>query len=816
MARRSSVISILITGDAKGLNKALGGAETKFGSFGAKATAAIGAATAAIGGLAAFSVREFAKFDQALNQSLAIMGDVSDALRTEMETAARDVAKTTTFSAEQAAESYFFLASAGLDAASSIAAMPQVARFAQAGMFDMALATDLLTDAQSALGLTVRDDAVANLENMARVSDVLVRANTLANASVQQFSESLTNKAAAALRALGKDVEEGVAVLAAFADQGVKGDYAGTQLAIVLRDLTTKGLQNADAFREAGVQVFDAAGEMRNLGAIVADLEGLLDGMSDATQKATLLQLGFSDKSLGAIQALLGMSDAIAGYETELRSASGFTDTVASKQLESFSAQVDLLKSNFLDIALGIGQRLEPALSAVVAFLQEKGPQIEAFVGNVVTGIETFLTNAREKGTEFKAAFDERFKQPIIDFKDSVLTAVENIGTKFDEVKSEAETFVTALTTPFREFNAEADATSLGQALGEAILTAFGELKRLSEPLMTKFKEFIASIDWFALGMEAVQYLVQFFTGLVVGFFGTDWYTPLLQSLRDNWQPVLIGIASIMFAPAKWAGALARALGRIPLLGRLLSWATTALNNLGGRIASGLKSWVWDPFAAAFGRVLNTAGPGLIARLAAFVRGIPAAFRAGFDDALLAVGQFFENLGIRVANALLPLKQRWTTLLDEIGLTIRSYIQTFREIGGNLVRGIWQGIRDMGSWLAGKFRNFIDDTVNGVKHALGIRSPSTVFADLGMNVGRGFAEGITASSRLVSAATAGLTHDATASVTFDRPEFGGLRADDRGQTIVNVTVTSADPQAVVEAIRRYTRRNGPLSASVTV
>jgi phage-related minor tail protein len=37
-----------------------------------------------------------------------------------------------------------------------------------------------------------------------------------------------------------------------------------------------------------------------------------------------------------------------------------------------------------------------------------------------------------------------------------------------------------------------------------------------------------------------------------------------------------------------------------------------------------------------------------------------------------------------------------------------------------------------------------------------------------------------------------------------------------GQTLINVTVTSADPQAVVEALRRYTRANGPLGSVVTV
>jgi TP901 family phage tail tape measure protein len=121
----------------------------KFGAFAAKSAAA---ATAAIGAIAVVSVKAFGDFDAALNKSISIMGNVSDTLRTEMSDAAREVAKATTFSAEEAAEAYFFLASAGLDAEASIAAMPQVAKFAQAGMFDMATATDLATDAQSALG----------------------------------------------------------------------------------------------------------------------------------------------------------------------------------------------------------------------------------------------------------------------------------------------------------------------------------------------------------------------------------------------------------------------------------------------------------------------------------------------------------------------------------------------------------------------------------------------------------------------------------------------------------------------------------------
>lgn len=358
-------------------NKGLQAAEQKLAGF-AKAAGKIAAgATAAVGAIGAVSVKAFADFDAELTKSLAIMGDVSEALRTDMSNAAREVARTTTFNANQAAESFFFLASAGLDATASIQAMPKVAQFAQAGMFDMALATDLLTDAQSALGLTIRDDAIKNMENMVRVSDVLVKANTLANASVEQFSTALTTKAGASLRAVGKDVEEGVAVLAAFADQGIKGELAGTQLSIVLRDLTTKAINNRGAFKAMGIEVFDSAGEMANLGDIIGDLETALGGMSDETQKATLLQLGFSDKSLGSLQALMGTSEAIKMYERELRNASGTTDEVANKQLQTFNAQLELLKSRVQDAGITIGEQLAPTILQLVEGL---GPAIDQAV----------------------------------------------------------------------------------------------------------------------------------------------------------------------------------------------------------------------------------------------------------------------------------------------------------------------------------------------------------------------------------------------------------------------------------------------------
>lgn len=375
-------VNIVSKFDAKGIKKAvsefkkLEGAGAK-GTFAlrtldgaAKQVAAVAMKAAA--GLAVFgglAVREFVKFDGAMNQSLAIMGDVSDAMKEKMSLAARQMAKETTFSAEEAAKSFFFLASAGLDAEQSLKALPLVAKFGQAGMFDMALATDLLTDAQSALGLTIRDNTIKNMEQMARVSDVLVRANTLANATVQQFSEALTNKAGAAMRAVNMDIETGVAVLAALADQGIKGAEAGTQFSIALRDLQSKAIENKAGFEAMGVSVFDADGKLQNMGDIVGNLEVLLAGASDETKKITLSQLGFADKSVSTILALLGTSDAIRKYEKELRSAGGFTETIADKQLESLQAQLKLAKNAIVDVAIQIGDRLSPMVQGVTDFV---------------------------------------------------------------------------------------------------------------------------------------------------------------------------------------------------------------------------------------------------------------------------------------------------------------------------------------------------------------------------------------------------------------------------------------------------------------
>ena len=392
------------------------------------------------------AVQEFTAFNDKMTQSLAIMNTTVEQQKA-MEESALSVSRETRISAEQSAEAFFFLASAGLDAEQSISALPQVAKFAQAGMFDMATATDLATDAQSALGLTV-DDAQQNLENLTRVTDVLVKANTLANSSVQQFSEALTNKAGSALKVANKGIEEGVAVLSAFADRGVKGAEAGEKLNQLLRDIPRATAKNAEEFAKLNLQMFDADGNLKNVADLIEELDTVLAPMSDELKASTLDQLGLNRGVADAVKILSGAGDEIRAYESALMQSGGTTEDVANKQMGSLKAQLDLMNNAFSELGILIGDIIAPALTALVEGVTKTVRKFTDFIGNqrelnkeMKENMEAVAGQSGLYGTELPRAYNiygtaiKETTDELVDHRTATEKAIE-IGTKYSDMNS--------------------------------------------------------------------------------------------------------------------------------------------------------------------------------------------------------------------------------------------------------------------------------------------------------------------------------------------------------------------------------------------
>jgi len=239
-----------------------------------------------------------------------------------------------------------------------------------AGAFDLAQGSDLLTVAQSALGMTSKDTH-QHMLGMLRVSDTLVKANTLANASVQQFSESLTNEAGAAIRQYNMDLEEGVAILATYADQGVKGNVAGSMMARLMRLLIRSINDNRGAFKKLNVDVDEFAATGKNVTGVIAGITKAVEGMGPAQKAAALESLGFEARVQQAILPLLGAEDAIRKYDKALRAAGGTTERVADKQMNSFLSQLKIVWNNVKGLSYDIGKVLAPYVREMGRWVRE-------------------------------------------------------------------------------------------------------------------------------------------------------------------------------------------------------------------------------------------------------------------------------------------------------------------------------------------------------------------------------------------------------------------------------------------------------------
>ncbi len=356
---------------ARGLKKAeamMDRTSKKMRSIGRTMSLYVTAPLALIGGA---SVKAFASFDDAMTQSLAIMGDVSAEMREEMEETAKTISSKSITSATQLAESYFFLASAGLTAEQSVVSLATVEKFAVAGRFDMALATDLLTDAQTALGLSSKDTAT-NLKNLIRISDVLVGANVLANTSVQQVAEALTSDAATAARGFGAELETVVAVLDAYGSAGKKAGQAGNLFGRATRLLTKAQRENSEEFERLGIRVInEATGEYNNFITIMNDMEDAFKDMTRPQRDAALETLGFAALAQKAITPLLGLGDAMKTYEERLLNMAGITKEVADKQLKSFLSQLKILLNNVKLVGIEIGLVLAPYILLLGGYVQK-------------------------------------------------------------------------------------------------------------------------------------------------------------------------------------------------------------------------------------------------------------------------------------------------------------------------------------------------------------------------------------------------------------------------------------------------------------
>ena len=149
-------------------------------------------------------------------------------------------------------------------------------------------------------------------------------------------------------------------------------------------------------------------------------------------------------------------------------------------------------------------------------------------------------------------------------------------------------------------------------------------------------------------------------------------------------------------------------------------------------------------------------GPEMIEKFVSYaIEKLPEVISLGLKMVISLVKGIAQNIPQLVTSVL--------NMMATIVQTIWDSLPDIIEVGKNIVRGLWEGIKAMASWIGDKVSGFVGGLVDGVKGVLGIHSPSRVFAGIGQNMALGLGQGF---ERQMQSVTAGI-QDAIPMPTVD-------------------------------------------------
>ncbi len=328
-----------------------------------------------------------AKFPGEIRKGTAAFKELSDA--------AKLTGKTTEFSASEAAAGLNFLAMAGFDAKSAIAALPGVVNLATAAGIELGQATDIASDSLGAFGLATKDAAQLG-KNLARVNDVIAKTTTGANTNVEQMFEAIAEGAPIATAA-GASVETFAALVGKLADAGIKGGKAGTTLKNVFLRLSAPVPKAAKALEKYGIVTKDADGNLRDVVDILGDMDKALGGLGTA-ERAEVLDKIFGKIPIAGVNVLLKTgTENINSFRKGLENAEGSSKTLADTMRDTVVGSFKSLMSSIEGVKISIFEMSSGPLKEVIDSMTEWVRANEGLISSKIGGFLKFLiTNFSE------------------------------------------------------------------------------------------------------------------------------------------------------------------------------------------------------------------------------------------------------------------------------------------------------------------------------------------------------------------------------------------------------------------------------------
>ena len=374
MAAAQTLLRLIISGDSRGAQKAIkdvsGAAKGLDGAVGSatdrvsQRAGLIGEKMVGVGksmtmgvtlplvAMGALAVSSFAKFETSMNQVQAASGATA-AQMAELSTYAKKMGADTVFSAGEAAAAMLELAKAGLTPAQIKAgALKATMDLAAAGGLELAEAANVTSNAMHMFALKATDAA--------SIAAALAGGANASTAEVGDLALAMQQVGPGA-RTMGLSLQETVAVLAMFADKGIRGSDAGTSLKTMLTRLVPTTKKATKLMADLGLSFVNSKGEIDDISIVAEKLRDKLGGLTQEQQSWYLAQIFGSDATRAATILMEGGAKAVDKYTLATSNQNAATD-MANARMKGLGGSLENMKGSVESLGITFGEILAPAI----------------------------------------------------------------------------------------------------------------------------------------------------------------------------------------------------------------------------------------------------------------------------------------------------------------------------------------------------------------------------------------------------------------------------------------------------------------------
>lgn len=393
------------------------------------AVAAIGAVSAALTTAGGYAIKVGSDFEAGMSQVAAISGATGEELDALTEKA-KEMGAKTKFSATESAEAFNYMAMAGWKTEDMLNGIEGIMDLAAASGEDLAMVSDIVTDALTAFGMEAKDSG--------HFADVLAAAASNSNTNVGKMGYTFKYVAPIA-GAMKYSIEDTAVAIGLMANAGIKGEQAGTSLRGMLTRLVKPTDAVAGAMEELGICMTNADGSMRPLDDVIGDLRTSFSKLNDSEKTYYAATIAGQEAMSGMLAIVNASESDFNKLTAAINGADGAAKTTAETMQDNLKGAIEELSGSVETLGLEIYEELQtPLKEAALKGVEYVNQITEAFqsggleaavmeAGNIFGELAVKAAEQAPKMIDAAVNFIQSFIQGIADNKDKLLTAAKNI-----------------------------------------------------------------------------------------------------------------------------------------------------------------------------------------------------------------------------------------------------------------------------------------------------------------------------------------------------------------------------------------------------